>query len=151
MYMYIQYSRERVVGGFRIYKLCMRNIAWDCHARPPYPSPDYANLLSCSCCCITRRSRVSANIIPRYGLYSATLYIHSVYAMSVDDGNLTSTCMRVVAFLATPPPLPLPHSPRMIARAHSASTRPSGNDLSHARNSGVPECTEQVREKEREQ
>lgn len=48
----------------------------------------------------------------------------------------------------TPPPTPT----RMIARVLSASMRPSGNDLSHARNSGVTECAkciEQVRERER--
>lgn len=80
----------------------------------------------------------------------AILYIHSIYAMSVDDGNLTSMCMRVVAFLATPS---FPHSPRMNARAPSASTRLFGNDLSHARNLGVPECakcTKQARKRERE-
>lgn len=70
--------------------------------------------------------------------------MYKVYATSVDDGNLTSTCMRVVAFL------PLLHPPLVAngcARAQSASTRLSGNDLSHTRNLDGPECTEQERER----
>lgn len=65
--------------------------------------------------------------------------------MSVDDGNLTSMCMRVVAFL------PLPHPPPTddCARAQSVSTRLSANDLSHPPEFGWTRMHKRERERKR--
>lgn len=126
--------------GFRIYKLCMRNIAWDCHARPPSPSPDYANLLSCSCCCITRRSCVR-EYISRYEFVRA-IHIYYTYTKRICNvGRRRKFDVDVHARRRPPPPPPATTRERLRACSECASTRLSVNDLSHPRNSGGPECT----------